>query len=228
MKVGKRVVSIFAVCLSFIFCLSCIDMMARQDTSVEIDKPDQCYVSPNMDFNSINGLGMFPIFPSDIENPAFADAFSRALTAELQGRQSQWKIIPASDLVAQINQKDLGRGYKNLQADMNTFSGTTGFGAMTQETTKFLKDLDKLTGANSYLLGVYAIGRQKGVQQSLLGPVQVNYTICKVKVILYQVNKGIMWDATHTVQTTGPIENNADALAKSFAAYLGKGTLRQL
>lgn len=111
---------------------------------------------------------------------------------------------------------------------MNTFSGATGFGAMTQETKKFLKDLNNKIGANAFLLGVYSIGRQSAVQQGIFGPMTVTKTICRVKLILFEVDKGIMWDATHTVQTTGTIENNADPLAKSFAAYLGKGTLRQL
>ena len=66
------------------------------------------------------------------------------------------------------------------------------------------------------------------IEQTLFGPTTVALTICKVKVILYQIDKGIVWDAIHTVQTSGNIENNADVLAKVFAAYLGKGTLRQL
>ena len=57
---------------------------------------------------------------------------------------------------------------------------------------------------------------------------EITFIVCKVKIILYQINKGIMWDATHTVETESNIENNADVLGKAFASYLGKGTLRQL
>ena len=146
MNIRKRSIAVFLICGSLIFLSGCLEMMSRQSTSVEISKPDIAYVSPNFDFIQISALGIFPIFPSEIENANFADAFSRALTAELQTRQSQWHIIPASELVGEINQKNLGRGYKNLQADMNTFAGGTGFGAMTQETRNFLKDLKKLTG----------------------------------------------------------------------------------
>jgi len=234
MSVKRRIVSIFLFCGSFLFLSGCTEIMQnlvpRRDPPppVEITKPDEAYVSPNLDFNQISALGIFPIFPGEIQNDVFADAFSRVLNAELQTKQSQWKIILPSELVGQINQKGFGRGYKNLQADMNTFSGATGFGAMTQETKNFLQDLDNVTGANSYLLGVYSIRREKKIERSVFGPMEITFIVCKVKIILYQINKGIMWDATHTVETESNIENNADVLGKAFASYLGKGTLRQL
>ncbi len=225
-RAKSRIVLLSLVCGILVLSTGCLEMQTRR--SEEITRPDIAYVSPNLDFNQIAGLGIFPIFPSEVENPTFGDAFSRSLTAELQARQSQWKIIPAVELVGQINQKNLGRGYKNLQADMNTFTGTQGFGTMTQETIKFLNDLNKITGTNSFLLGAYSINRQSRAERGPLGPYTITTTACKVKVLLYQLNKGIVWDATHTLQTQSNIESRAEPLAKVFAAYLGKGTLRQL
>lgn len=108
MKKWKASVSYIFICACAVLLTACLDMMTRQSRSEEIIKPDNVYVSPNFDFNKVSGLGIFPIFPSEIENPNFADAFSRAFTAELQTRQSQWKIIPPSELVAEINRRDLG------------------------------------------------------------------------------------------------------------------------
>lgn len=224
----QKIKGFIRLSLMFLLVLGCAGMFPETKRGEIITKPDKAYVSPNMDFGKIAGLGVCPTFPGNVESTDFADSFNGALISELQARQSQWKIIPTGELVSLINQHGLGRGYKNLQADLNTY-GTEGFGVMTAETKEFLKELGKKVGVNSYLLSTYKLSSFPTITQTLFGPLRVTANKYEVVMILYQVDQGVMWAATHTVtSTSSDISAEASNLAKVFGANIGKGSLRQL
>jgi hypothetical protein len=203
-----------------------------------ISRPDQADVSPNFDFTKISGVGVFPAFPSAEEVPAFSDAFSSAFAGALQTRQNQWKIINAKDLVERINSAGIGQGYKNLQADVNTFSQGAQVRVLTKTTQEFLERLGKSLGVNAFLLSSYEVRSlrltrivQPSIGAAILGaqpqPEQYTEYDCTIFVSLYKVGENFIWTAKHTVKSE-TTDFHAEELAKVLAGYVGKGTLRQL
>jgi opacity protein-like surface antigen len=239
-SVAKRLFVAFTSLSVLLIIAACADMSQPQSAPAPevISRPDHADVSPNFDFTRISGVGVFPAFPSGQEIPEFSDAFSGAFTQALQARQSQWKVISPRDLVQNINTAGLGKGYKNLQADVNTFGQGAQIRVLTGSTQEFLEKLGHSLGVNAFLLSSYAVSdqsMQRLVQPSmgaaLLGaqPYMQPYVVhhCTVQVTLYQLGSGFMWTASHTIIS----ETNqypTEGLGKVFAAYVGKGTLRQL
>ncbi|PIZ88054.1 MAG: hypothetical protein COX91_02230 [Candidatus Nealsonbacteria bacterium CG_4_10_14_0_2_um_filter_39_15] len=76
-------------------------------------------------------------------------------------------------------------------------------------------------------MSTYNLTTSRRIVETIFGPAQVTDRICKVQMILYQIDKGIMWTARHTVVSPKG-ELPAETLARVFASYSGKGTLRQL
>lgn len=212
-------------------------LIIKKDSQPEkILAPTSADVSPNMDFNKIGSIAVFPLFPGSgvigeglqsYEDPKFAESVVQALSAELTAKQSQWKIRTPEDVLRTISKKSLGRGYKNLQADYNTSSGQLA--SFTAETQRFLKSLASAMKVDGFIFGNYQVASGSMRVKNAWGVVtQQTITRSKVNVALYYAKgKSIWWRATSDIRGTssGAVANN---IAKSLASHVGKGTLRQL
>jgi hypothetical protein len=207
----------------------------KSDQSEKILPPSSADVSPNMDFNKIGSVAVFPLFPGggpiapglqSFEDPAYAEQVVQAFSGELTAKQSQWEIRGPGDVLDSINKAQLGRGYKNLQADYNTTSGQLA--AFTQETRRFLSSLASAMKVDAFLFGSYDMASGIQLVRTPLGPVNREVTQSSVNVALfYTKDQVIWWRATSEMAATdrAKLVNN---IAKSLASYVGKGTLRQL
>ncbi|PCJ83652.1 MAG: hypothetical protein COA54_15165 [Thiotrichaceae bacterium] len=214
-----------------------LDSLVKSDNrSEKILPPTSADVSPNMDFNKISSVAVFPLFPGsgvigpglqNYEDPKYAESVVQALSAELNAKQSQWKIRSPRDVLDTINKKSLGRGYKNLQADYNTSSGQLA--SFTAETQRFLKSLASEMKVDAFIFGNYQVASGTVTAKNAWGLVtKQNLTRSKVNVALYYAkSKSIWWRATSDIQGTGS-DAVASNIAKSLASHVGKGTLRQL
>ena len=202
----------------------------------KILKPTSADVSPNMDFNKIRSIAVFPLFPGSgnigeglqgYEDPKFAELVVQAVSSELAARQSQWKVLSPRDVLTTINKKSLGRGYKNLQADYNTSSGKLG--SFTAQTQRFLESLASAMKVDGFVFGNYQVASGSFIAKNQWGiSMKQNIVWAKVNVALYYAkSKSLWWRATSSIK--GPSSDAvASNIAKSLASHVGKGTLRQL
>ncbi len=236
MKKKYSIVFISALCMILAGC-NLNDLLVKPGKQPErILAPTSADVSPNMDFNKIRSVAVFPLFPGSgvignglqsYEDPSFAESVVQALSAELTAKQSQWKIRPPGDVLNTINKKSLGRGYKNLQADYNTSSGQLA--TFTSQTQRFLKSLASAMKVDAFIFGNYKVASRSMMVKNAFGLVtQQNITLTNVNIALYYVKgKSIWWRATSDLQgkSSAAVASN---VAKSLASHVGKGTLRQL
>lgn len=192
--------------------------------------PPEASVSPKMDFGKVRTVAIFPVFPcGQISEQQFAEQLVGELTGEIQRRQAQWSAISYRDVISLISKNGLGTGYKNIQADFNTYSGTGGpvvFSAASQE---FLRQLASVSGAQAFVIGSYDLGNK---QQFVPGNVLVRPHVetvesCTVRLSLYYADGDENW-WTATITRSGARKAIIGEIARSLAEYLGKGTLRQL
>jgi len=228
-------VLIAGFCMVLVGCN--LDSLVKSDTQSEkILAPTSADVSPNMDFNKIRSIAVFPLFPGSgvigeglqsYEDPKYAEAVVQALSAELNVKQSQWKIHSPTDVLNTINKKSLGRGYKNLQADYNTSSGQLA--SFTAQTQKFLKSLASAMKVDGFIFGNYKVASGTIRAKNSWGLVTKQTLIMsKVNIALYYAKeKSIWWRATSEIQGTSSKAVSSN-IAKSLASHVGKGTLRQL
>jgi hypothetical protein len=220
---------VLAVACLALGLVGCVDFTGGRRGNPNITPPDASR-SPNMDFTKIASVGIFPLFPSgqSVENEQFAESLISTLTGEIQQRQSQWKILSYKDILTAINTGNLGTGYKNLQADYNTFGGPGGQLILSPATREFLKDLRTKSGADAFLIGSYTLGAHQEVQQNIVfGPVLVKSDMCTVRVSLFYAKDEQNWWMA-SINRYGKADAIVNEIAQSLASYMGKGTLRQL
>ena len=230
------------ILLCVLLLSSCLDLMGalKSNESEEIQTPSNADVSPKMDFNRIGAIAVFPIFPggaptqvaygttNSIQDQAFAEQVSHTFASELTAKQSQWKVHGYKDVVDAISKHDLGRGYKNFQADYNTSSGQMHAFVLTGETKQFLSRLAAVMKVDAFVFGSYDLSYGQEYVQTILGvQVQKVYKSGVSTVLFYAKNQEMWWRATHRV-TGRDKERLVSAISKSLAAHVGKGTLRQL
>lgn len=239
-----------ASCLLVICLFACaMPMLQKSDEGEMILTPSRASVSPSMDFDKIRAAAVFPLFPGtgmaswsgvstpyftpsggeSIEDPAFAEQVCQALSSELMVKQSQWKIYSYNEVVEKIFKKDLGRGYKNFQADFNTASGQMQAFILTQESKRFLKELAAEMKVDAFIFGSYNLSYGTTiVQVPLLGARAQKTYQCSVNIVLYQTNKEqIWWQATDNKRSNDK-NKLISSISKSLASYVGKGTLQRL
>jgi hypothetical protein len=188
--------------------------------------PPVALVSPSMDFAKIKGVGIFPLFPAGLEDQQLSESLISSFQGEVQGRQSQWKIVPYREMLQFVNSGNLGTGYKNLQADYNTYGAPGGQLVLTAQTKQFLKDLQKMAGTDAFLIGTYAVGQPEPVR--VLGGTMIRLRpSVTVRMSLYYAPAERPW-WTASVKRVGDFDRIAIDIAQSLAANLGKGTLAQL
>lgn len=237
MKIRRKYIAVITVALCLVLTGCNLDEFIKTDKQPEkILPPTSADVSPNMDFNKIRSVAVFPLFPGSgvigngmqsYEDPNFAQSVVQALSAELTAKQSQWKIRSPGDVLDTINRKSLGRGYKNLQADYNTSSGQLA--TFTSQTQRFLRSLASAMKVDAFIFGNYKVASGPVRVTNAFGLVtQENITLTRVNIALYYVKgKTIWWRATSDMRgySSAAVANN---VAKSLASHVGKGTLRQL
>jgi len=233
---GKYIVVIPAVICMVLAGCNLDELMKTDAKSEKILPPTSADVSPNMDFNKIRSVAVFPLFPGSgvigkglqsYEDPKYAESVVQALSAELSAKQSQWKIRSPGDVLSTINKKSLGRGYKNLQADYNTSSGQLA--TFTAETQRFLTSLASAMKVDAFIFGNYKVASGTAMVKNSWGLVEKQtITASRVNVALFYVKgKTIWWRASSDMQGTSS-DAVASNTAKSLASHVGKGTLRQL
>jgi hypothetical protein len=223
-------------------------MVQQSDESERIVTPSSAAVSPNMDFNKIISVAVFPLFPGggqqmqmyspgigmmeemrSVEDPEFAEQVVQTFSSELIAKQSQWKIRSHKDTIDAIFKHDLGRGYKNFQADYNTAHGQMSAFVITGESKKFLRKLSAVMNVDAFIFGSYGlVYGTKMVQVPLLGLQKRQAVQCNVNVALFHCkDEAIWWRATDNKNSTDKTKL-ISSIAKSLASYVGKGTLQQL
>ncbi|MBN8645572.1 MAG: hypothetical protein J0L61_10090 [Planctomycetes bacterium] len=185
--------------------------------------------SPKMDFDRIGTIAVFPLFPAgQVDEPEFAEGLVASLTEQVARHQSQWKIQSYRETLGFISQADLGAGYKNLQADFNTFGGPGGQIVMSPATREFMRRLASVSGADAFIIGSYNLGVQARQTQNPFTGAAVRYVdACEVRLSVYYAPDDENW-WTAAVTRAGSRDFIRQEISSSLGAYLGKGTLRQL
>lgn len=185
--------------------------------------------SPKMDFEKIRTIAVFPLFPAgQVDEQQFAESLVAELTAEVAKRQSQWTIQSYRETLGFINAGDLGSGYKNLQADYNTFGGPGGQMVVSPATREFLGRLSEVSGADAFIIGSYNLGTSQTYDSNPFTGTLIRYVdSCEVRLSVYYVREDENW-WTASVTRAGDRGKIIASIAQSLGAYMGKGTLRQL
>ncbi len=208
----------------------CAMFQQGQSGPPQIQEPDEASMAPDWEFSKIHTLAVLPLSPVGQTDEQFADNLSASLTSELQQRQSQWKIIGEHEVITAINANSLTSGFKNLQADFNTFGGNGGQMVTSAATKEFLQQLGKATGADGFLIGTYKLTTvqiQTGVNYYNNQPTYASEPQCKLELTLFDASTSHRWwTAVKTYR--GERQSIINALVQTMATYLGKGTLRQL
>lgn len=195
----------------------------------------QAFVSPNMDFTKIAKIGVFPMFPGtnpaspyqSISDEAFSEALANALSSELQTRQTQWGVVDYKSLVGIVSRANLGTGYKNLQADLNSsYAMMQGGLVLSPSTKKFMADIQRAAGVDAFLIGTYGLTREPRMMGGLVAMTR-EVDVANVRLVLFAARESEAW-WTASVGRYGNRESVVKEIAQSLAANLGKGTLRQM
>jgi hypothetical protein len=184
-----------------------------------------------MDFAKVASVGLFPLFPggNSVEDQQVSESLVNAINGEVQTRQAQWKVLSYRDLLSAIQRGNLGTGYKNLQADYNTYAGPAGQLVLSPQTKTFLKDLTRVTRADAYLIGSYSLGTELKQVRSLMSqkPIVVRVEAITVRLSLYYAKDEQWWWAA-SMKQSGKRDDILERLSQTMGAHIGKGTLRQL
>jgi hypothetical protein len=235
---------LFFGCLFFVLsaCAS-LPWLQQSEEREMILTPTSAAVSPKMDFNKITAVAVFPLFPGgqmqmgsmgwqmgrSVDDPKFAEQIWQAFCSELTAKQSQWKIYSYKEVVETIFKNNLGRGYKNLQADFNTLLGQQMRTFMlTKESKYFLRKLSSVMKVDAFIFGSYNLAYGTKYVSGLLGPQKRQILQCLVNVALFQTNSEEIWWKASDQKTSNDKNKLVSSISKSLASYVGKGTLQRL
>lgn len=225
----KRLIILIFFNISVFLLLN--DCTPTQKTT-EIPKPNQLYRSPALDFTKIEKCGVLPVNNYGREVPEVSEMLANSLYNELKSSQKAWSVISADDILRQINESGLARGYQNYIADLNTFETAGGATPLfTAETQNFFDELKKRYGIGALLFTWYNYDETQNVQELLGLRYQVITRILTVSTALYDItSKRVWWIAKIAVSQneSEPIQNLVTLITQSFSQNFGKGTLRQL
>ncbi len=195
--------------------LSCAMATQRR---VTIPTPSVQLRSPNLNFEKIKVLCLFPAHNIGTEVPELSSGLNTGISQYISAQYPDWQIISAVDLLKYINQYGLGRGYQNYSSDLSTFAQVgLATPAFTQETKSFFWDLRKRLGCDAFLF------------------VQYNYvpgSEASTRSILYYVPEERAWWVAsiefRLFLRSIPPSEIANLTSQSIAQNIGKGVLRQL
>ncbi len=161
-----------------------------------------------------------------VQDDAFSAQMINALTSEVSTRQSQWAVSNYREMISLITQSNLGSGFKNLQADMNSAPGMQASMVMSPATRKFMADMQRAAGVDAFLIGTYVLTREL---RAMGGIVTINRAVdvARVRVVLFSAREGAPWWSA-SVARYGDRDEVVKELSRSLAANLGKGTQMQM
>ncbi len=220
--------------VTFILCAACAA------TRMTIPAPQWQFRDPDLDFTKVRSLCIFPVSSVGGEESKVTDAINVGVSQAISAQYPDWKVISAIELFQLINRHQLGRGYQNYVADLNTFEGERDTLTFSGETLKFFEDLRGLTKCDALLFNRYKL--------STVVEAGDIYRVLSVDPIMYFVpDRQAWWIANVTVRGWAgsrtlsievasrlfgkkpePIESLVDKVVQSIAQNLGKGTLKQL
>lgn len=220
--------------LSMLF-LSC----SAATTYDKIFKPEVSYRSPELDFTKVTAMAILPVNCTSDEVPELTSAIDQGLAFELKRAQKAWQVFGTDDVLRTLNEKNLGRGYQNYIADLNTFASVAGHTPnFTLETKTFFNQLKKEMNIGAILFTSYGFSEIQETEYSftnkLLGGsgnvLKTSYKLT-VTVILYEIsNARAWWVSRLTLKGSErfPIAELGRKVVEGIANNFGKGTLRQL
>lgn len=222
----------FIILLIPFFLFSC----ATSTKTVEIFKPQELYRSPALDFTKVSVCGIMPINNIGSEYPTITYSLGQNLYNDLKSMQKAWNIISDEDLLRDINEGGLGRGYQNYIADLNTFSTVGGATPLfTAETQEFFKELRAQYNIDALLFTSYNYYERQltSDSQSIIFKMLEESTERHIEVYtaLYNIEtKRVWWVCRQGLKsgTNIPMEELVASATKSIGQNFGKGTLRQL
>lgn len=229
MKNPKIIVSLTNVCL---LSLSLIVISCSASGRNEILKPQVLYRSPSLDFSKVKKCGVMPVNNIGSEIPEINELLTNGIFTELKLSQKAWEISSADEILREMNEAGLGRGYQNYIADLNTYANAAGATPVfTAETQKFFDDLKTKFGIEALLFTAYLYEEKQGYEDFLGYKISKQYGVLQVYTALYDItSKRTWWVAEMALQQSAsdPKFQLVKGITQSFAQNFGKGTLRQL
>ncbi len=207
----------------------CVELLVTgQPARTGAEQPDEAFVSPDLKFEEISSVAIFPFLPVRDENDQWADLLNDSFAGEVQSRQENaCRVHVHRQLLDYISQSGLGQGYKQLQADHN--SSPMGLLVLTPSTVQFFRTLHQKHGVDAFLIGSYQIGTR--VEQRVnCSTGQIDFTRIPeytVRVALYSVKANEVWWRAK-ITRAGNMNQVARVVSASLAANIGKGRLRNL
>lgn len=196
--------------------------------------PQQASVSPNYAPEKITKVAVFPLFATGTADDLLADRLVIAINSEVASRHSQWEIVSYRDLTRLITEHGLMTGFRNLEADHNTYSGPYGIMLLSPATQGFLKQLHQISGIDAILVGSYSFSTQtEPVPIRTLRGETIRYDHYDVNSVtlslVYTPTPSSWWVATASRKgPPGQGDAVARAIAQTLASHIGRGTRRQL
>jgi hypothetical protein len=212
-----------------LFVLSSCAMPHRLETGFT----PQSYRSPQLNFAAVNAIGIMPVNPYTNPVPELESLINDGQAAELRRAQSAWQVLSFGDVLRAVNDLNIGRGYQNYLADLNTYASSAGVTPnFTAETKAFFQELQRGLNVEALLFSSYGFS-EVVVERNpncriLCAP---NRRSLRVNVSLYHIPTGRVWwtanlGLTGTDRTT-PAEFS-QAILRALAENFGQGALRQL
>jgi len=239
-SVKLTLIHFFHFSITIILLFTFISCSSSTETVEVIYKPDYSYRSPNLDFSKVKAAAILPVNCSSNEIPELTDLLNNSIGTEISKVQKAWKIYSPIDVLNKTNDANLGRGYQNYIADLNTFVTVAGNTPnFTAETQDYFNDLSKIMNFEALIFVNYSYNEKV---TSEFDPVlalissknpykNVKKKVLSVSAVLYHLqSKRTWWVARLTLE--GPKEvSNAELSRKvieGIANHFGKGDLRQL
>ena len=232
-----NVTILFSSILVFLslFLLSC----GSTSTTEKIFKPEISYRSPALDFSKVNAIAIMPVNSYSDEVPKITGLINDGLPAELKSVQTAWNVFGYDEVLRKVNDAQLGRGYQNYIADLNTFTSVAGMTPnFTAETQTFFNQLAKKMNFEAILFTSYGFSRgtvkEHSTWNKLLGGTGVINVMKKrlgVTVVLYDLTSHRTWWTAKLTLTVDDNMSNAELARKVIEGIVnnfGKGELRQL
>jgi hypothetical protein len=195
-------------------------------------KPETLYRSPQLDFTKVQTVAVLPVNNYENDLPEVSTLINDGLPTELKGAQKAWNVISYDEVLRKVNEKELGRGYQNYIADINTYvqvaGGTPNF---TAETLKFFEQLKKEMNFQALLFTSYGYSEQAGVTDYVYFKLKSTTKKVSVTTVLYDLETGRAWWLARLSVQGGENVTLAElvrSVTQGIAQNFGKGILRQL
>lgn len=226
--------------LLFLYTIS--SLLLGCSASQDLDKiftPEVLYRSPNLDFTVVNAAAIMPVNCYSNEVPELTGLVNDGLPSEFNRVQVAWKIFSTDEVLRNVNDYGLGRGYQNYIADLNTYVSVAGMTPnFTSETKAFFQQLSEEMGFEALLFTSYGFSEKTVMESNVVsamlgGPSQVPVVrkVLSISVVLFDLSsQRTWWVAKLSLQSAADFPNTelAHKVIEGICNNFGKGDLRQL